>query len=353
MWFPCADAQRLNDVGHPFFIRRTRVNKMHASKQLMRVVKTWKHDILAGSFAVLAIVLLLQLMSRGSAPVAAESPVAASPASFGISAETADAPDERARAGKISQRSEPQPLPDKDNREEATQSAKTSQEHANQKSSDSTPTESSATETESVQQLSEFAQDASAPPKNIEESLESKGEQLATADSSLKPNKIEEQPIPVEEMTAEDIAKAVEAYEAWVHNGDIRLVLEWALSPEQLNSVAALYVISTKYTTISVTPTGLVEDITSQGIPKGKLIGDLPLARNKWPSILVSRARDQLGRTYVAQNTNFILSDAMALKLYRTLVHEVGKDKSRPGSEFVLRLVTSGQQILVTLVRQN
>jgi hypothetical protein len=210
-----------------------------------------------------------------------------------------------------------------------------------------------ATETQAVQQRNGVAEDASVPPEDVQGSSESTDEQLAAVDSSLKPNKIEDKPKPVDEMTAEDIAKAVEAYEAWVHSGDIRLVLEWALSPEQLNSVAALYVVSTKNTTISVTPAGVVEVITSQGIPKGKLIGDLPPARDKWPSILVSRARDLLGRTYAAQNANFVLSDAMAVELYRTLFREVGKDKSRPGSEFVLRLVANGQQIQVTLVRQN
>jgi hypothetical protein len=329
-------------------------------------LQTWKHDIIAGSFSVLAMVLLLQLMSRGSSQVVAETPAATSPASFSIVTETSDASDELARTGETSQHAKAQPLPTEDNQEQPTEQAtqdvtQTPESRQGQPATEQnqapvteeTATAKAATESESAQAATKTAENVTAQEDIAGRSTEQTDQHVTKTDSRSQPNDVEAKPKPVEQMTAEEIAEAVAAYEQRVRNGEVRLVLEWVLSPDQLNSVVAYYVVATKYTAIAVTAGGSVDYITAENsIPKGKLIGDLPNERSKWPPALVSVARHRLGSTYVSQNTNFVLSDATALKLYRTLASDVGTNDWRPGSEFVLRLFDSGGEIQVKLVRR-
>jgi len=329
--------------------------------QIKHFLQTWKHDIMAGSLAVLGMVLLLQQMSGGLTSVAAVTPIAASPASFGIVTETTDAPDALARTGETNEQAQAEPQPAEDEHkppneqaaQELAQTVESQQEQPPLEASETVSQEidTAVANTEVAPTAVERMENPTTPPETTAQPTEQVDHEVAKDEPPPQPNDVEDEPKPFEQMTAQDIAEAVAAYEQHVRDGEVRLVLHWALSSEQLNSVVAYYVVSTKNTMISVNPRAQVEYITD--IPKGKLIGDLPLDRNKWPSFVGSLARHHLGSNYIAKDANFVLSDPTALRMYRTLASDVGTKDWQPGSVFILQIFTSAGQIQVKLVGRN
>ena len=318
------------------------------------MVNTWslligrKHDILAGTFALVSMIFVLQILAGRSGSAVDQVIVAkAGPPSLGTIVDKADAPDALARAGETTEskqevtegtETEPQPTEPDDSQDQEQPPTDVSEMEDNAQNAD--------LEDINVATNSDLAAHDTTEAKHLVSSTT-----LHEAQQTSTP--VEEAPKPVEQMSAAELQEAVEAYEKWVHEGQIRLILDYSqLNIGQLDSITLLYVARTMHTAILVSPDGKVRTLRASELPTGKLIGDLPTDRSKWPPVLATRARERFGSGFMAE-ANFMLTDACAVWLYRTLAQALGNKEPRPDMEFVLRLQPNGQQLEVQLVRQR
>ncbi len=311
----------------------------------LSLLTAWKHEILAGLFTFVSMLLLVMLLF-GEAGSAVNHVVVAKtgPLSIGTFDAEQDAPDALARSGEAS--SSADVIPD---------------------SGESQPSQSEMVELpDSHQPL------WNEPENNTEESVQgeenrldrpelrpdTEGEETSETStlahqSSPQSTPVEAAPRPVEQMSTTELAQTVEAYETWVHEGQIKLFLDYSkLTLHQLDAITQMYVARTMHSTILVSPNGNVQTLGRTEFPSGKLIGDLPPNRSKWPPVLVARARERFGSSFVA-DANFILTDACALTLYRTLAKALSNKTPQTGMKFVFRLEPNGKNIEIQLVHQK
>lgn len=343
---------------------RTREQTHLEMKEMRNFWLVHKHDVLAGSFATVSMIFVLQLLFGNSAADIPPASVAQTspPPALGVVIDAADTPDTLARAG--DERERPEQTADKTEEQAETESANQIAEATSEETQQREETESTENDTDTTEQLaenetsSEVSREADTASNSNDEANDdgvTSAEQLAkatseSADDRPKSNPVESAPKPVEQMSAAELEAAVEAYETWVHEGDLKLLLDYSqLSVDQLDSIAQLYVASTKHSTLWITPDGGVKSVELAAVPAGKLVGDLPPDRSKWPPVLAYQARERFGRSFVAK-ANFLLTDAVALQLYRVLAQAVGTEQPNAGTQITLRLQPSGQDINVQLV---
>ncbi len=172
---------------------------------------------------------------------------------------------------------------------------------------------------------------------------ERQGDQEAiTLDEVLPaPNPVEEAPEPIDEMSPQEIAKTVQDYTAWLRRGRIILKLDYSEFPrDKLHLIASYYLLSTATSTLRVEPNGGFELLSAADVPAHQWVCDLPVDRKRWPSQVARRAALAFGQFYSLANADFLLTDEFALKLFRFLAQAVGDKEPAPGTVFVFRLHT-------------
>ena len=310
-------------------------------KYYLHLSRKRRHELMAGAFAILSSIWLLQYLASSTCMVktdAAPPVVNTLPAVMGTWTDEAVTVDVLARSAETA-RSVSVPETKAAANEEAVR----------------TPAEGSAEARPHSEPIADEAEPLDAKQPGEEEpdkprpddgdvdlavSEEQEGQAVVAVDELMPTsNPVEEAPKPVDEMSPEEIAKAVEEYMAWVHRGRITLKLDYSRLPaDKLDLIASYYLLSTATGTLRVEPNGDFERLSATNVPAGEWVCDLPVDRKRWPLQVARRARLAFGQFYSLANANFMLTDECALKLFRFLAQAVGDTEPAAGTVFVIRL---------------
>lgn len=325
-------------------------------KRYITFFNAFRHEALAAVFALSTMTLVLQLLlaTGGTASSATATPEANIRAPLlGVNATEANAPDQLARAAETQKtpKFQPEPLEPPKVKETAAGAP---------------PIDKNNVEAEIASDTTSEAANAVSDPKaatghqpDKETSTQAETNSLTFVEPTPQPNTVEETPKLVKEMSAAEIQEAIDAYMAWIHEGEVTLKLDLSeLSPQQLNSISAGYLLTkardrydfSPSRTLGIDGAGRSHILEESEYPLQKWISDLPVNSSRWPQNVASGATKAFGQYYKLEGANFILSDEIALKLFRFLARSVGNREPQPGAVFVLRLVPSAQnQIQVEL----
>jgi hypothetical protein len=143
-----------------------------------------------------------------------------------------------------------------------------------------------------------------------------------------------------ENLTDSDVEQELKPLEAQLRQGDLSLELILSdVDAEQLTKIVQWFVLGEEKIRYLVNSDGTGERLgVERKLPEGYLMGDLSLARKRWPRKLID-AEDRFCGRNIAKKASFLLSRRAELGIYQL----VKKHKPGLGSRIMLRLQATEQ----------
>lgn len=318
-------------------------------KRTFAILNNSRDECLAVAIALSLMIWLLRVFSGGTSVASTTAPSTnhAKPMTLGVWTESPDAPNSTARAAETTKEMKPQlkSPPSRDSKQEPSSDVADADLQRNSAKPESTVEKG----LEADMEMSETANTTvpnkePSPDQDAQNTQRQESKSTVSGQGKKRPNEkseSEELPKPIDAMSDQEVQDAINAYRAWVHRGEVTIKLDLSrLSPSQLNSIAAAFLLTNEQETLWIDPAGNRRTLSVKNASVGEdWIADLPLDRAKWPPQVTYRANESFGKFYPLESATILLSKRFSLTMFRSLSESLDGKKPKRGAVFVLRLI--------------